>query len=354
MKKENSRIIAGLVFGIFLVAALFFVSAKNKSLSPANRVDADSGHRLVMGTFARIVVVAPDKAIADRCIEAGFVEIENVDRLMSDYKTDSEISIVNRDGFKRAVEISEPTYQVLQKSLEFSRLTNGAFDITVGPLVDLFRRAEKNQVKPTAEQIAKAKLKVGFEKLTLDPLKRTVKFAADGMRLDLGGIAKGYSIDKAVEAMQANGAIGGMVDIGGDIRCFGAASAGKDHWLIGLQDPGKTEDIPATAQTLLILELTDAAVATSGDYRRFALIDGEKYSHIVDTKTGGSSGEFSSVTIISKNATDADAIATAVSVMGAEKGFDLVKTIPETEAILIGSRKDSKLIKTDGAEKYIK
>ena len=273
---------------------------------------------------------------------------------MSDYKNDSEISHINRDGFKWAVEVSESTYHVLQRSIEFSELTGGAFDITVGPLVDVYRSAENNGVAPSKDEIAQAKMKVGFEKLHLDDESKTVKFAVEGMRLDLGGIAKGYAIDKAVEAMRKCGASGGMVDIGGDIRCFGTPPKGRDHWLIGVQDPNVTNDDIATGQLLSTLKLTNAAVATSGGYRRFVLIDGKKYSHIIDTNRGSSASELASVTIISKDAITADALATAVSVIGREKGLALIEKMPETEAILISSQPEYKLVKTGGTENFLK
>ena len=356
MDKQNRRIMIGVIGCAALIVALyFFISTEEKTIWPKGRIEADSGNRLVMGTFARVVAVVENSGIANRCIGAAFAEIQTVDELMSDYKSDSEISEVNRDGFRREVEVSESTYEVLQRSIEFSKLTGGAFDITVGPLV-----AEKKEVVPSEEEIAEAKLKVGYQKLKLDVQNRTVKFIVDGMKLDLGGIAKGYAIDRAVEAMQKGGAIGGMVDIGGDIRCFGAPPQGKNHWLIGLQDPSVGPDIviPAqagisTGELLLVLKLENAAIATSGGYRRFVLVGGKKYSHIIDSRTGHSSDELASVTVISKNATDADALATAVSVMGAEKGLALIEKTPQTEAILVSSSPKYELIKTSGAEKYI-
>jgi thiamine biosynthesis lipoprotein len=180
-----------------------------------------------------------------------------------------------------------------------------------------------------------------------------VQFAVDGMRLDLGGIAKGYAVDKAVEAMQTCGAIGGMVDLGGDIRCFGAPLKGRTHWVIGLQNPNSDKDI-AGRDVMLKLQLANGAVATSGDYQQFVLIEGKRYSHIINRKTGTSTEGLSSVTIIANNATDADALATALSVMGAEKGLALIEKLPGTEAILITSQPNYELIKTTGAEKYIK
>lgn len=346
MNTKISRIVIA-VFAACLIVALYL------SVRSHRQVELDSGYRLVMGTFVRAVVITKDSGTAKKCIDAALAEIHKVDELMSDYKSNSEISEVNSDGFKRAVHLSQSTYEVLQRSIKFSKLTDGAFDVTVGPLVDLFHSAEKKQVAPTKEQIARAKSKVGFEKLKLVDQNRTVKFAVEGMRLDLGGIAKGYAVDKAVEAMQTSGAIGGMIDIGGDIRCFGAPPEGRNHWIIGVQNPNLEKDT-TRHDIVLKLKLTNGAVATSGDYQQFVLIEGKRYSHIIDRKTGTSTEGLSSVTIIADNATDADALATAVSVMGAEKGLALTEKLPGTEAIVITSQPEYKFIKTAGAEKYIK
>ncbi|MGD8786277.1 MAG: FAD:protein FMN transferase, partial [Phycisphaerales bacterium] len=198
----------------------------------------------------------------------------------------------------------------------------------------------------------KAKSKVGYEKLKLDDQNRTIQFTVEGMRLDLGGIAKGYAVDKAIEAMQNSGALGGMVDLGGDIRCFGTPSKGKKNWLIGLQNPNAVQDT-TVRDVLLKLKLTEGAIATSGDYQQFILIEGKRQSHIMNRSTGKSAEGLSSVTIIAANATDADALATAVSVMGVEKGLALIEKLPHTEAILIASPPEYKLTKSNGAEKYI-
>jgi thiamine biosynthesis lipoprotein len=340
----KTRSIVIFVLAVFLVVALFATVVKNR------HIELESGYRPVMGTFARAVVVAKDTDTAQKCIEAAFAEINKVDELMSDYKSDSEISLVNKNAAERPVQVGESTFEVLQRSVEFSKLTDGAFDITVGPLVDLFHAAKENQIAPDREQIEKAKSKVGYEKLQLDQKNKTVLFTVEGMRLDLGGIAKGYAIDKAIEAMKKTGALGAMVDIGGDIRCFGIPAKGKKHWLIGLQDPNLNTH--SSDGLVLKIKIAKGAVATSGDYQQFAIIEGKKYSHIIDRQTGTSIEGLSSVTIIADNATDADALATAVSVMGAENGISLIEKLPNTEAILIPSGPKPEPIKTTGAEKY--
>ena len=352
MNKQNTRIAIGIIVGVGLIAALYFW--------PERRVEADSGRRLVMGTFARVVAVAADSSTAKKCIEAALAKIQKVDELMSDYKSDSEISEVNRDGAKRPVKVSESTYEVLRRSVEFSKLTGGAFDVTVGPLVDLWRAAGEANSVPSDNELAAARVRVGYEKLILDANEMSVRFAVEGMRIDLGGIAKGYAIDRAIEAMQSSGAAGGMVEIGGDIRCFGVPAGHKDSWLVGLQDPCKAVEGIGTGELLLKLKLVNGAVATSGDYQQFILIEGKRHSHIIDRKTAAGAQGLSSATIIANSATDADALATAVSVMGAEKGLALIETIPDTEAILIPAfagmtgQPKYELIKTSGAEKYIK
>lgn len=355
MIAKYRRITIEIVVGILLIASFYFLlSARKKSIWPRDRVVADTGHRQIMGTFARIVAVAMDQNTAEKCAEAAFNELHIVDNLMSHYKADSEISKVNRTAHKEAVKVSRPVFDLLQKAIEFSAQTDGAFDITVGPLVDIWRLAEQKNSTPTEAELAEAAAKVGYEKLILDAQSRTVRFAADGMHLDLGAIAKGYAVDLATEAMQKAGAIGGLVDVGGDIRVFGYPPRQKNVWVIGVQDPARASETIVPSLSILTLKLINAAVATSGSYYRFTLIDDKKQSHIIDTSTGTGIKAVSSVTIISTNTTDADALATAVSVMGPEKGLALIETIPDTEAILILPGPEFKQLQTSGAQKYIK
>jgi thiamine biosynthesis lipoprotein len=251
-----------------------------------------------MGTFAQVVVIAESQDAGLKCIRAAMAEIHRVDDLMSDYKSDSDIGRVNEKASEIPVPVSESTFEVLRRSVEFSKLTDGAFDVTVGPLMDLFRQAKEKGIAATPEQIAEAKLKVGFEKLKLDSKNRTVQFAVEAMRLDLGGIAKGYAIDKAIEAVRRSGALGGMVDIGGDIRCFGSPPEGRENWLIAVQDPNPDVQNIGGSGLLLTLKVTDVAVTTSGDYQQYVMIEGKRRSHIMNRQTGKSAEGLSSVTII--------------------------------------------------------
>ncbi|MFA7486225.1 MAG: FAD:protein FMN transferase, partial [Phycisphaerae bacterium] len=227
------------------------------------------------------------------------------------------------------------------------------FDVTVGPLVDLWHISGDTNVPPTPEQIDSAREKIGYQKLLLDSDNRTVQFAQEGMKIDLGGIAKGYAVDRAVKAMKFAGAFGGMVDLGGNIRCFGIPAGKKSKWLIGLQDPN-TDNLQFTSGKLILkLEIPDRAIATSGDYRRFTVIEGQKHSHIIDTAQGQSSSKLSSVTIIAADAADADALSTAVSILGEKKGIELIEALEDIEAVLITPAPEYRQILTGGADRYI-
>jgi len=307
---------------------------------------------MIMGTFARIVVMAPDEATGQACIRKAFEAQKQVDQLMSYHRDDSELARINAQAYVRPVKIHAQTLAVLQKALEISARSQGAFDVTVGPRLDLEKRAAEANTPPSAQAIQEALAKVGWDKLLLDPNESTIRFTVPGMRIDLGGIAKGFAIDQSIRALQAHGALGAMVDIGGDIRCFGQAPPGKQHWAIGLQDPQVAADDTDAQRIVLILKLTDLAITTSGHYRRFTVIDGKKTSHIIDPHTGQGSDKLSSVTIMAPDAITADALATAVSVLGQEEGLALIEQTPQVEAIVMGND-TRQIIKTSGAHRHV-
>jgi thiamine biosynthesis lipoprotein len=306
-----------------------------------------------MGTFARVVVIARSERVANACIDAAFDVQERIESLMSYHREDSELNQVNRHAARKPVAVNAMTFEVLRQAVHFSQLSEGAFDVTVGPLVDLWRTAGEANEPPTQEALAEARRKVGYEKLILDDKAATVRFAEEGMRIDLGGIAKGYAVDKAVEAMQKKGALGGMVDLGGNIRCFGRAPRGQQKWRIGVQDPNVTPDEFDAAKYLLVLELGDISVATSGDYRRFTVVQGEKQSHVLDTHTGKGAAKLASATIIAPDATTADALSTAVNVLGAEAGLALIDRLPSIEAVLIPAGGATNLMYSRGVDAYL-
>lgn len=347
MKNRIGFIVIAAVVGFLLV--LLYVDAATRA-----PVKVDSGYRVIMGTFSRVVVVARSEKAGRACIAAAFKVQRRIESLMSYHRPDSELNRVNRHAAERPVPVNPLTFEVLQKAVYFSELSGGAFDVTVGPLVDLWRAAGDANEPPSEAALTEARLRVGYEKLILEPKEMTVQFATEGMRIDLGGIAKGFAIDKSVEAVRKGGALGGMVDIGGDIRCFGRPPEGQEHWRIGLQDPTEATEDLITGEPLLILQLSDAAVTTSGDYRRYTTVAGRKQSHIMDAQTGRGANQLVSVTIIAPNATTADALATAVSVLGPQKGLALIETLPAVETILLPAGEDAGPILSQGAAAYVK
>ncbi|MFH1616201.1 MAG: FAD:protein FMN transferase [Planctomycetota bacterium] len=340
----------GIVIGIVIVAAVVLLGVLR---SGSRLVTAQSGRYIIMGTFARIVAVADDDKIARKCVESARDKLELVNALMSDYDPNSEISKVNKQAYETQVGVSEETFFVLEKALHFSEVSQGAFDVTIGPLVDLWHKAGEANSLPGDAEIAEARSRVGCEKLLLDSQSRTVKFAVEGMRLDLGGIAKGYAIDLAVEAMKRQGAAGGMVEIGGDLRVFGKSPNAGKSWAVGIADPREPGDGIAAGKMLMVLRLNDAAVATSGDYQRFVEVGGERYSHIISPSAASGARGFSSVTVIGKSATDADALATAVSVMGSGEGMSLIEQLEQAEAIVISPAPEYKIQQSSGAGAYL-
>ncbi|MGE5296635.1 MAG: FAD:protein FMN transferase [Solirubrobacterales bacterium] len=337
---------------IGIVLAIVF-SLLYVSISRRPPIEVDSGARMVMGTFSRVVVIARSERTANACIKAAFDVQERIETLMSYHRENSELNQVNHYAAQKAMQVNPMTFEVIRQAVRFSELSDGAFDVTVGPLVDLWKAAGEANEPPSDEALAEAKRKVGYQKLILDDKAATVRFAEEGMRIDLGGIAKGYAVDKSVEAMQKLGARGGMVDLGGNIRCFGLAPRGQEKWRIGLQDPNVAPDDFDGSRYLLVLEIADESVATSGDYRRFSVVKGEKESHIVDTHSGKGANKLVSDTIIAPDATTADALSTAVNVLGPEAGMALIERLPSVEAILIPAGRQNTLLYSSGAHKYV-
>lgn len=346
MSNTVRYVVIGVVCLLVLVLAYFGLTGREP-------VEVDGGYRVVMGTFARVVVIAGSERVAQACVDAAVEQQRRIDTLMSYHNPESQLSQVNRLAYAEPVAVSPETFEVLRRAVEFSKLSNGAFDVTVGPLGDLWQAAAQADENPTEQALAEARAKVGYEKLLLDEQARTVRFAVEGMKVDLGGIAKGAAIDASIEAMKSRGALGGMVDIGGDVRCFGQPPRGQESWRIGLQNPNVAPDELDATAPLLVLDVSDQAVTTSGDYRRFTMVKGQKQSHIMDAVSGKGADKLVSVTIIAQDATSADALATAVSVLGLEKGLALIEQVPATEAILIPNQPNAPLIKTSGAEAYI-
>lgn len=291
--------------------------------------------RNLMGTFVTISVYDGDRSRASSAIEHAFEAIEKVDRLMSTYKKDSEVSRLNRNGYLDFVS-SELAY-VLRKARQYSEMSDGAFDITVKPVLDLYKRSfETRNSLPDAKELAEVLKLVDYRNVVV--VDKRVELKPKGCMIDLGGIAKGYAIDQAIKALQENQINHGLVNAGGDIRTFGTKPDGT-QWKVALQNPRDPDDY------ITKLELNDRAVATSGDYERY-FDESKSTHHIMDPKTGKSATELISVTVVAERAIDADALATAVFVLGEKRGMDLIDPLENTEALIITT--DRKIVKSKG------
>jgi thiamine biosynthesis lipoprotein len=283
-----------------------------------------------MGLPFRIVLYAPDQATARSAADAAFVRIQQLNNILSDYEAESELSRLARtSGTGQAVTLSDDLWRVLTRAQAMSKRSQGAFDVTVGPLVDLWRKARRLRKLPDPAALAEARKAVGFKHLKLDANRQTARLLAPNMRLDLGGIGKGYAIDEALKVLRARGIDRALVSGGGDLAT-GDPPPGKSGWRVEIA-PFDSPDAPPARFVLL----SRASLATSGDVFQHVEIDGIRYSHIVDPRTGLGLTDHSLVTVIAPDCTTADSLATAVSVLGPQHGLVLVEDTPNAAVCIV-------------------
>ncbi len=283
----------------------------------------------IMGTTARIVLYAPDAQLALEASRTAFERMAALENRLSDYRPESELNQLCHHALESPKPVSPDLFEVLWESQTLAEKTGGAFDVTVGPVVQLWRRARRQKELPTPDRLAEARKLVGYKKLQLDSRSQTAHLLIPGMKLDLGGIAKGYAADEALRALQRKGIEMALVTIGGDIA-LGAPPPEKSGWRVEI-NPG-----PAfKAKPFKPLLLSHAGVSTSGDAEQFVEISGKRYSHIVDPRTGMALLGNRSVTIVASNATASDALATALCVMGPKAGLRFIQSQPRAEALYL-------------------
>lgn len=332
------------VFPWLVVLPAFLTAGCERQSGPAEVTRA----REIMGTFARLTAIAADEPTARAAVQAGYARLEDVNRLMSDYRPDSEIGRLNDLPTGEGLHVSSETSHCLEQAVEVSQASGGAFDVTCRPLVTLWRQAAQQNQLPSEQTVAETLQVVGAERIELDAEKRVVSRPLDGLQVDLGGIAKGYALDLAAEAMLKAGATGMLVEVGGDVVAIGTNRRGQP-WRIGVKHPFRQG-------LIAVLTLSDRAVATSGVQQRFYEIDGKRYSHIIDPRTGWPAEQVPSVTVIAADGLRADAWATAFSVLGVAEGRELLETgqTPELEVMWITGSGDQPVIeKTKGFDRYV-
>jgi thiamine biosynthesis lipoprotein len=282
-----------------------------------------------MSVPIRVVLYAPDKEAARAAAKAAFDRFRALNAVMSDYDETSELRrLCDTAGQGKAVKVSDDLWRVLVRAQEMAKLSDGAFDVTIGPLVRRWRQARRLHELPSAEHIRTAKEAVGYRHIRLDPQRQSVELLKPNMRLDLGGIAKGFAVGEAMKLLKEKGLTRGMIYAGGDMG-LGDPPLDKPGWRIGIAPPGP--DKPPR----LYLWLSNTAVATSGDAWQFVEIDGKRYSHVVDPRTGIGLTDHNTVTVVMPDSTTADAITKAVAILGPEKGFKLIDEMPGAAAFVV-------------------
>ena len=293
--------------------------------------------RPMMGTSVSISVLDVDHFRATVAAEAALAEMEQLEKMLSHYRADSQLSMLNRDG--RLSNAPLELLKILGRARFFSDLSKGAFDVTVEPIVDLIARTfALGDHPPSESEVANVLQEVDYRDIEL--AGSTIRLR-QGMGVTLDGIAKGYIIDRAVEALKRQGYEHALVEAGGDIRILG--DKGGKGWWIGLRDPLGRQDL------IRVMQVADRAVATSGDYEIFFDAD-KKYFHIVNPKNGCCPQQIHSVTIVANNAMDADAMATTVMVLGSQQGLDFIERIGGTECFLV--LRDGRTIESSGMKNF--
>lgn len=262
--------------------------------------------KVAMGVRARLVVYAPSQKLAETACKRAFDRIARLEDVMSDYRPTSELMRLCAKAGGAPVRVSRDLLRVLLKAQEVSRLSNGAFDVTVGPLVRLWREARRVGKLPPSSELDRALKLVGWRKVEIDSRRSTIRLSERGMLLDLGGIAKGYACDEALKTLRQFGVSRALVEMGGDIA-VGSSPPGRDGWEI---------EVPAAPPGERKQKLTNCGISTSGDTEQFVEIDGKRYSHIVDPRTGLGLTHRTEVTVIARDCTTSDSLATAASVLG--------------------------------------
>lgn len=288
-----------------------------------------------MGTDFRIVLYATDEKLANRASAAAYARVAELNGKLSDYDPTSELSRLSATaGSGGSVALSHDLWRVLERTQQLAAASDGAFDVTVGPLTKMWRSARRSKTFPSDDRLAAARAATGYRHLQLDTATKSATLTVPNMRLDLGGIGMGYAADEALAVLKHHGITSAMIDASGDVVCS-AAPPGEQGWKIGLAPLTESAGPPSR-----YVWLVDQSLTTSGDAFQFVEINGTRYSHIVDPKTGLGLTSRSSVTVIARDGTTADSLATAVCVLGPEQGLKLIEKSAGTAALIVRAEAD--------------
>ncbi len=308
-----------------VLGAVFGGAAGDVAADPRKLVHTSKA----MGTSVQITIWSDDEAAAAEGAKAVFAEMERLDRMMTTWTPDSEVSLINAGAGTQAVKVSDETFTVIARAVEVSKASKGLFDITVGAYGGLWKFDEDmDGTLPDPKEVAARKKLVNWKDIVLDKRRRTVKLRRKGMRITLGGIAKGYAVDRAARALVDAGLSDFILQVGGDMYVSG--KKGTTPWVVGIRDPRGPRD-----QSFAVAPVVDHAFSTSGDYERGFVKDGVRYHHILDPRTAQPARATRSVTVLAKDAFTADAWSKVLFIMGAKEAMPLVEKLPDLEAVFV-------------------
>lgn len=333
---------------LYIIACLFWV-IPSPAFCGNEKVGRYEFSEMAMGVRSRIVVYAHSEDAARAACKAAFDRIAELENIMSDYRPTSELTRLCTNAGVVPVKVSPELLNILRRSVEMSRRSDGAFDITIGPLVRLWRKARMSKLLPSREEIEAARRLVGWRNIEINEETSTVRLAVPGMQLDLGGIAKGYACDEALRVIKDLGIRSALVEMGGDIA-VGDPPPGKAGWCIEVANVAKAEcerlftanhdirwefkSIGRGLKSLVINRCSNVGISSSGDTEQFIEIGGKRYSHIVDPRSGVGLTNRVAVTIVARDCTTSDSLATAVSVLGYEKGLQFIEDFDGVSAYI--------------------
>ena len=300
--------------------------------------------QMQMGTLVTITAVARNESIAQAAATAGFAEIRRLEELLSTWIPRSELSLVNASAGVMPVRVSPETLTVVHRAMQVAEMTSGGFNIAIGPAVDAWNVTEGQRI-PTESGLDALRPLIKLQAVHADLRAQTIFLEKTGMRIDVGGIGKGYAADQAVEALRRAGAVAGVVALSGDIKTFGRLP-GEKKFPVGIQHPRKDGSV------LVWIDLQDEAISTAGDYERFFELGGVRYHHILDPRTLQPARSCQSVTVIAHEGVWADGLDTGIFVMGPERGMELVERLPDVEAIIVDA--DGRLLVSSGLKQRIR
>jgi thiamine biosynthesis lipoprotein len=313
-------------------------------VSPGHESAVVTRVQMQMGTLVRITAAAQSESVAQGAVTAGFIEIRRLEDLLSTWISTSELSQVNASAGVKPVHVSTETLTVVQRAMQAAEMTDGGFNIAIGPAVEAWSVTDGQRIPEESELEALRPL-VDLQKVHVDVREQMIYLGKAGMRIDVGGIGKGYAADQAVDALQRAGAIAGVVALSGDIKTFGRLPGGR-KFPVGIQHPRKDGSV------LAWIDLQDEAISTAGDYERFFEREGVRYHHILDPRTLQPARSCQSVTVIAREGVWADGLDTGIFVMGPERGMELVEQLPDVEAIIVDQ--DGHMLVSSGLRQRIR